>query len=162
MRQSGVRIFSKVIIKGEKLLFTPHHVGIHKLIWQEILYQSHKNIPVLSRLLEVYKNKVNSFTQLTDAVLAHHHKSPQLYTVLVQDQDVSIIPKSEVPQDQRFPKVCVLRILVFSNNFQTIFQSPDSLQYRGPPLPPPEDPYNGNMMFNQNHHSNYIDHRAWE
>ena len=126
------------------------------------MYQSHKNIPVLSRLLEVYKNKVNSFTQLTDAVLAHHHKSPQLYTVLVQDQDVSIIPKSEVPQDQRFPKVCVLRIVVFSNNFQTIFQSPDSLQYRGPPLPPPEDPYNGNMMFNQNHHSNYIDHRAWE
>jgi len=98
------------------------------------------------RLLEVYKNKVSSFTQLTDAVLTHHHKNPQLYTVLVQDDDVSIIPKAQVPQDQRFPK------------------SPDSLQYRvPPPLPPPEDPYNGNMMFNQNnHHPNYIDHRAWE
>lgn len=97
------------------------------------------------RLLDVYKNKVSSFTQLTDAVLAHHHKSPQLYTVLVQDEDVTIIPKSQVPQDQRFPK------------------SPDSLQYRLP-LPPPEDPYNnGNMMFNHNnHHPNYIDNRAWE
>lgn len=97
------------------------------------------------RLLDVYKNKVSSFTQLTDAVLAHHHKSPQLYTVLVQDEDVSIIPKSQVPQEQRFPK------------------SPDSLQYRLP-LPPPEDPYNnGNMMFNHNnHHPNYIDNRAWE
>ena len=59
------------------------------------------------RLLDVYKNKVNHFTQLTDAVLAHHHKSPQLYTVLVQDEEVSIIPKSQVPQDQRFPKVCI-------------------------------------------------------
>merc|ERR1740123_290673 len=100
---------------------------------------------VLSRLLEVYKNKVSSFTQLTDAVLTHHHKNPQLYTVLVQDDDDSLIPKAQVPQEQRFPK------------------SPDSLQYRVPPLPPPEDPYNGNMMFNQsNHHPNYIDHRAWE
>ena len=63
---------------------------------------------LLERLLEVYKSKVSSFTQLTDAVLAHHHKSPQLYTVMVQDEDVSIIPKSQVPQDQRFPKVCTL------------------------------------------------------
>ena len=106
---------------------------------------------------------MSSFTQLTDAVLAHHHKSPQLYTVLVQDEDVSIIPKSQVPQDQRFPKVCTLELAFFSNFQETIFQSPDSLQYRLP-LPPPEDPYNnGNMMFNHNnHHPNYIDNRAWE
>ena len=66
------------------------------------------------RLLDVYKNKVNSFTQLTDAVLAHHHKSPQLYTVLVQDEDVSIIPKSQVPQEQRFPKVCTSERVFFA------------------------------------------------
>jgi len=96
------------------------------------------------RLLDVYKNKVSHFTQLTDAVLAHNHKSPQLYTVLVQDEEVSIIPKSQVPQDQRFPK------------------SPESLQYRLP-VPPSEDPYNGNMMFNHNnHHPNFIENRAWE
>ena len=163
MRQSGVRIISKVIIKGEKLIFTPHRVRIHELMCISNRINLKQNKVVLSRLLEVYKNKVSSFTQLTDAVLTHHHKNPQLYTVLVQDDDVSIIPKAQVPQEQRFPKVCVFRILTFSYNFQTIFQSPDSLQYRVPPLPPPEDPYNGNMMFNQsNHHPNYIDHRAWE
>ena len=58
-----------------------------------------------SRLLDTYSNKVSSYTRLTDAILAYHHKSPQFYAVLVQGDDVRIIDKNEVPVDQRFPKV---------------------------------------------------------
>ena len=36
------------------------------------------------RLLEVYSGKVSSYSQLTESILAHHNKSPQFYTVLVQ------------------------------------------------------------------------------
>ena len=48
---------------------------------------------------------MSSYTRLTDAILAYHHKSPQFYAVLVQGDDVRIIDKNEVPVDQRFPKV---------------------------------------------------------
>lgn len=101
------------------------------------------------KLLDTYSNKVSSYTRLTDAILAYHHKSPQFYAVLVQGDDVRIIDKNEVPVDQRFPK------------------SPESLRYRAPPTPAPlpDVAYNNghnNMMFCQNnHHPSYID-RAWD
>jgi len=101
------------------------------------------------KLLDTYTSKVSSYTRLTDAILAYHHKSPQFYAVLVQGEDVRIIDKNEVPVDQRFPK------------------SPESLRYRPPPAPAPlpDVAYNnGNnsMMFCQNnHHPSYID-RAWD
>ena len=63
------------------------------------------------RLLDTYSNKVSSYTLLTDAILAYHHKSPQFYSVLVQGDDVQIIDKNQVPVDQRFPWVNFLKIL---------------------------------------------------
>merc|ERR1719348_210690 len=38
------------------------------------------------KLLDTYTSKVSSYTRLTDAILAYHHKSPQFYAVLVQGE----------------------------------------------------------------------------
>jgi len=108
---------------------------------RNLLAKDHK------RLLEDYTVKVNNYTSLVDSILAFHNKSPLHYTVIVNGDDVSILPKTSIPEDQRFPK------------------SPDSLRYRPPPPPPPLLPdisyNNGNMMFSQNNqHSSY--NRAWD
>jgi len=100
-----------------------------------------------NRLLEVYSGKVSSYSQLTESILAHHNKSPQFYTVLVQGEDVRIIAKTQVPEEQRFPK------------------SPESLRYRHPPPAAAEglDVYGGNLVYNQNSHhpAPFID-RSWD
>jgi len=56
------------------------------------------------KLLHNYSTEANRLTRLTDTVLAHHKKSPHQYLVHVVGDDIKILPKSAVPENERFPQ----------------------------------------------------------
>ena len=60
---------------------------------------------MLSRLLRTYTEKVNIFTELKKTILNHHQRSSDDFEVVVDGDNVRILPKEAVPEDQRFPKV---------------------------------------------------------
>merc|ERR1719419_626958 len=55
------------------------------------------------KLLHNYSTEAHRLTKLTDTVLAHHKKSPHQYLVHVVGDDVKILPKSAVPENERCP-----------------------------------------------------------
>jgi len=105
---------------------------------QQMLQSDHKT------LLRTYTEKVNIFTELKKTILNHHQRSSDDFEVVVDGDNVRILPKEAVPEDQRFPK------------------SPESLRFR---LSPPEDPFrNGNLNgYNLNNHQQHpYFNRVWD
>merc|ERR1712107_672775 len=105
---------------------------------QQMLQSDHKT------LLRTYTEKVNIFTELKKTILNHHQRSSDDFEVVVDGDNVRILPKDAVPEDQRFPK------------------SPESLRFR---LSPPEDPFrNGNLNgYNLNNHQQHpYFNRVWD
>merc|ERR1719250_456075 len=60
------------------------------------------------RLLTTYSAEACKLTRLTDLVLSHHEKSPHHHVVQVEGEEVKILPKSEVAESDRIPKVTKL------------------------------------------------------
>merc|ERR1719320_2101937 len=56
------------------------------------------------KLISTYSNEVSKLNQLTNMVLVHHNKDPQQFLVKVENEEVKILPKSAVPEKDRFPK----------------------------------------------------------
>ena len=71
-------------------------------------------------LLANYAGEAATLSRLNRIVLQHQNRDPDCYCVQVVGEEVKVLPKSAVPEEERFPKV-EHKTIVYQPTDRTLF-----------------------------------------